>query len=203
MIRLIIRSTLTLMLAFTTSILTVAIIGNLKPVSPYLAGFVSNCEEKPRLCWYGIVPAKILASDLAGIMETTGLVMTRQNGLGFPNSLEPCFMSYREYDDLGGLVDGFFLWPRRCAQFTLGEVIGVPDYVEQECYGTLHFYFFGGLLAVTTSGNWIDSRSPIDAIQFNSKYFINDSESIYHWQGVFSLQYYQKRQGTKSCINRG
>lgn len=44
--------------AFTALYLPASTLGALQASNPVLAGFTENCENKPKTCWYGIVPGE-------------------------------------------------------------------------------------------------------------------------------------------------
>ncbi len=56
MFRVLLKLSLSFILAFGLFNVIVRGIGEIQPPNPALAGFNEGCEGKPQPCWYGIVP---------------------------------------------------------------------------------------------------------------------------------------------------
>jgi hypothetical protein len=188
---------------------TAGIIGKMKPVNPMIEGFRTDCVEPYLNCWYGIKPAKTTVSDLESITVKFGLskmVQPQFKRLYFKDQPENCFVNFRQYDDISGVLDNFFFGLTGCEKITLADFIGrlgSPDYVEQGCNDGTYYHFMNGLVRVKTISEWIAPALPISDLSLNSKSFMRPPEQIYRWEGLFSIQYYHIHQGDKHCVDRG
>lgn len=188
---------------------TASMIGKMKPVNPMIEGFHTDCAESYSNCWYGIKPAKTTVFDLESIMTKFGLsemVQPQFKRLYFKNQPENCFVNFRQYADIGGVLDNFYFALKGCENISLADLIGrlgAPDYVEQGCNDGTYYHFMNGLVKAKTISKWIAPELPMSELSLSSKPYMRPPEQIYRWEGLFSLKYYHIRQGIKPCIDRG
>lgn len=80
MLGLVIKSSTALIVIFFVLSAVTRVSGEIQPTNPALRGFVTGCEAKPELCWYGIVPGITTVEEASQILLDKGFT-ERQLGI--------------------------------------------------------------------------------------------------------------------------
>jgi hypothetical protein len=58
-------------------------VGRQMPINPAMAGFNVNCEQRPRPCWYGIVPGETTVAETHRIVTELGYEPSHRPSFGY------------------------------------------------------------------------------------------------------------------------
>jgi hypothetical protein len=141
------KTVLTFVVTFATLNMLALVVGQMRRLPPTLAGFITDCDDKPRPCWFGIVPGVTRLADARQILVSQGYdpnnLNWRYTALGGNCQIEIYPASQARL--LGGMyLDG-------CHDIHLGEVLSLVDRPSGFFISSNHslwLYTFQGRLAI-------------------------------------------------------
>jgi hypothetical protein len=159
------------------------VLGSTQPLPPMLVGFVSGCEDKPRPCWYGIVPGMTTAQEVKPIIATTDYrIFVNESSLQTYSSPTTCDMTilYSESQVV------YEVRLDNCKEADFGSVIDVLGSPEDITLGRA----FGTALAFSGNTIQVSPRPYFDWTSFHTSFVISLSASpspvLHAWHGYIA-----------------
>lgn len=166
------------------------VLGAGEPLNPVLAGFVTNCENKPQPCWYGIVPGLTRDDDVHGLIAFAGrgryayddLVQSYSIYFTPPEPTPACVFTFRTNRTIVTRIE-IALCKR--GELRTGDLTALWDLNKQTVSLPPHS-LVSGKFSFSLKG-WPAPTSPITSITLQA---LPDTPQQYPWHGFVPLWRY-------------